>query len=146
MDQNFDCSFYVTTRFVRFPLPHPALIRENLDLRNMFTIFVTLLMVLFATVSTGFCYAGGKRFVSQNNFAGIVPAAHNTLNQVVTAGAGPLQFAGTLDEPGSVTINGKAAEMRNRTLFEVYLDLSARHPSGGNRSKGLQRECHHPDL
>ncbi len=58
-----------------------------------------------------------------NRSIGIVPAAHNELNQLLTNGTGPLRFAGTLDNPGTVTINGEPAEMRNLTSFEAYLEL-----------------------
>lgn len=68
---------------------------------------------------------GNNRIASETDASGIVPTRHNKLNQLLAHGSGPVRFAGTLDEPGTVTVNGLDAKMRNQTLFEAYLDL---HP------------------
>jgi len=66
-----------------------------------------------------------NRIASETDASGIVPTRHNKLNQLLAHGSGPVRFAGTLDEPGTVTVNGQDAKMRTHTLFEAYLDL---HP------------------
>ncbi|MEX1115131.1 MAG: RHS repeat-associated core domain-containing protein [Akkermansiaceae bacterium] len=69
---------------------------------------------------------GDNRIATQTDVAGLIPTRHNKLNQLLTHGSGPTRFAGTLDEPGTVKVNGQEAKMRNHTLFEAYLEL----PSG----------------
>lgn len=66
---------------------------------------------------------GNNRIASKTDSAGLVPTTHNKLNQLTDHGSGPIRFAGTLDEPGSVKVNGQDARMRHQTLFDAYLEL-----------------------
>ncbi len=73
--------------------------------------------------SHGWQYDPGDNRIATETPAGIVPSKHNELNQLLNQGTGPLRFAGTLDNPGTVTVNGDSAKMRDQTLFEAYLEL-----------------------
>lgn len=66
---------------------------------------------------------GNNRIASKTDTGGLIPSRHNKLNQVTEQGAGPIRFAGTIDEPGTVKVNGQEAKMRHQTLFEAYLEL-----------------------
>ncbi len=66
---------------------------------------------------------GNNRIASKTDAGGIIPSRHNNLNQLLTSGSGPVRFAGAINEPGTVTVNGQDAKMRNQTLFEAYVEL-----------------------
>ncbi len=67
---------------------------------------------------------GNNRIASKTDADGLIPSRHNKLNQLLTSGSGPVRFAGTIDEPGTVKVNGQEAKMRHQTLFEAYLELT----------------------
>ncbi len=66
---------------------------------------------------------GNNRIASKTDAGGIIPSRHNKLNQLTAHGTGPIRFAGTIDEPGTVKVDGQEAKMRHQTLFEAYLEL-----------------------
>jgi RHS repeat-associated protein len=50
--------------------------------------------------------------------------AYNEKNQLLsTTGGGLLRFRGTLNEPGTVTVNGQPAQMLAGNTFEAYVDV-----------------------
>jgi RHS repeat-associated protein len=50
--------------------------------------------------------------------------AYNEKNQLLsTTGGGLLRFRGTLNEPGTVTVNGQAAQMLAGNTFEAYVNV-----------------------
>jgi len=50
--------------------------------------------------------------------------AYNEKNQLLsTTGGGILRFRGTLNEPGTVTVNGQPAQMLAGNTFEAYVDV-----------------------
>jgi RHS repeat-associated protein len=66
----------------------------------------------------------GNRTSEQIDLA-VETATHNRLNQLTTlSDTGPIRFAGTLNEPASVTVNGVSADVdgANRFTADVVLD------------------------
>ncbi len=66
---------------------------------------------------------GDNRLATQKDTQGRIPSKYNHLNQLLTQGSGPTRIAGTIDEPGTVTVNGAEAKMRNQTEFDSWLNL-----------------------
>jgi RHS repeat-associated protein len=67
--------------------------------------------------------AVGNRLSEQAD-SSVTRASHNALNQLVSLSAGgPLRIQGTLDEPGTVTVNGTQARQPSATTFEADLNL-----------------------
>ena len=74
--------------------------------------------------------------------------AYNEKNQLLnTSGGGLLRFRGTLNEPGTVTVNGQAAQMLAGNTFEALVDVPtvpttvpvvARDTSGNATTKNYQ--------
>ena len=61
----------------------------------------------------------GNRLVSQSD-AGVQGASYDSRNQLTsTSGSATLVFRGTLDEPGTVSVNGKPARMVSDRVFEA---------------------------
>jgi RHS repeat-associated protein len=71
----------------------------------------------------GYDPAGNR--VSEQIDGGVTSGAHNNLNQLTGMSAGgPVRFQGTLDEPGTVTINGTSARMNGPQSFEADVTLA----------------------
>src|ERR1017187_8102307 len=90
-------------------------------------------------VSKAFSYqydGAGNRTLEQIDSAGTsfsaTAAAYNNVNQLTARSPGPVLFKGTINEPGTVTVNGQAAKMTqdpnsgsNGRIFTTSVPLSA---------------------
>jgi RHS repeat-associated protein len=80
----------------------------------------------------GYDLAGNRTSEQIGSGTGVSPVAisqstYNNANQLTsrTGGSGPMQFAGSLDEPGMVTVAGNAATMNNFTTnFTGYANVT----------------------
>lgn len=65
-------------------------------------------------------YVGNRTSTQVDN--AVVSSVHNELNELLSSSAGgPLHVKGVLDEPGTVTVNGNAAQMLPGNLFEATI-------------------------
>ena len=93
--------------------------------------------------------AVGNRTTAQTD-SSVTTSSYNEKNQLVqSAGGGSLRVRGTLDEPGTATVNGQPAQMRSGNVFEATIQAStgtntftvaARDTSGNVTTKGYQVE------
>ena len=89
----------------------------------------------------------GNRTTAQTN-SSVTTSSYNEKNQLTgSAGGGSLRVRGTLDEPGSATVNGQGARMLPGNVFEATIQASpgtntftveATDTSGNVTSKGYQ--------
>jgi hypothetical protein len=72
----------------------------------------------------------GNRTWAQTN-SSVTTSSYNEKNQLTaSAGGGSLKVRGTLDEPGSATVNGQPARMLQGNVFEATIQaVPARTPS-----------------
>lgn len=87
---------------------------------------------------------GGNRTSAQQDHS-VMQFTHNKLNQINgRPGGGLVRFEGTLDEPGTVSINGKAARMRTvldenqQPQFRFSADVALQE--GVNRTSVIARD------
>ena len=70
--------------------------------------------------------AVGNRTAYQVGASQVMNSTHNSRNQLQSQDVGgPLRVRGTLDEPGTVTVNGSPARMLAGNVFETEIDAAA---------------------